>query len=126
MYAVVVGQVFMHPAAAYANARLGAIVASALARGDLREDELFGDDASVLAKLDTAELRPELEVVEDPEHPAVVARMKPRLIDPDVLGAGGTLTPCSVLDPAALDEQRRLAARAVAGIPLRSVVYRDG
>jgi HD superfamily phosphohydrolase len=129
-YAVEVNDLFMDPRELYANARLGDAIRTALDAGVLEEKDLFGEDASIIARLRDAELpitrqvlaelNQTLRVVEDPVRPTVHAHAKARLIDPLVLDGANHAVPCSLLDSSIGAAHRQIRARAERGWLLRN------
>nr|BBH91828.1 hypothetical protein KTA_00270 [Thermogemmatispora argillosa] len=130
-YVHLVTELFMHPVEMFADYQLARALRLALDGGLLREEELFLEDAELLARLRRAAhpeierclslLQPGLEVREvAADQPFdVYARVKPRMVDPLVLLEDGSLVRCSALDAELAALQRTVLHKARRGSYLR-------
>ncbi|MBX5448465.1 HD domain-containing protein [Thermogemmatispora sp.] len=130
-YVRLVTELFMHPVEMFADYQLARALRLALDEGLLREEELFLEDAELLARLRRAAhpeiarclslLQPGLEVQEvSADQPFdVYARVKPRMVDPLVLQEDGRLVRCSALDAELAALQQAVLHKARRGSYLR-------
>ncbi|GER83554.1 hypothetical protein KTAU_21910 [Thermogemmatispora aurantia] len=130
-YVRLVTELFMHPLEMFADYQLARALRLALNEGLLREEDLFTEDADLLARLRQMAhpeiarclslLRPGLEVMEVSADQLfdVYARVKPRMVDPLVLLEDGSLVRCSALDGELAALQQAVLHKAQRGSYLR-------
>jgi uncharacterized protein len=128
-YADEVLELFMNPVELYANALLANVLRAALSSGLINEDDLYARDDEMMERLRASHdaaitqrvgaLHAGMVVIEDPLRFDMHARTKPRIADPLVRMADGTLRRCSDLEPSIKEVHRKALTRASEGAFLR-------
>jgi HD superfamily phosphohydrolase len=130
-YARLVLELFLHPRELFANQQLAAALRLALSTGGVREEDLFLQDAELLARLQALHhpdidyylqyLQPALEVIEDTTGNGEKISLKARHLDPLVLLEDGRVVRCSTLDSRVDRVQATMRQKTTNGICLRVV-----
>lgn len=133
-YADVVQGLYMNPLELYANDQMAKAIRTALDHGALSEDDLFGQDDDVLAKLHAAKdpeissilegLTPDVQVVEDSCTYDLHVYSKARIVDPLVMLQPDHVVRCSEVSPAIVQVHAQVMRKANAGIFVRRVLPR--
>ncbi|GHO92961.1 hypothetical protein KSF_030090 [Reticulibacter mediterranei] len=130
-YVRLVLELFLHPRELFANQQLAAALRLALSNGDMQEEDLFLQDAELLARLQALHhhdidhylyyLQPALEVIEDTMGNGEKFALKARHLDPLVLQEDGRMVRCSELDPGIHRIQAILRQKTADGMYLKLV-----
>jgi HD superfamily phosphohydrolase len=130
-YARLVLELFLHPHELFANQQLAAALRLALSNSDVQEEDLFLQDAALLARLRGLHrpaidhylhyLQPALQVIADTTGKDEKFALKARHLDPLVIQGDGRVVRCSELDPRVHQIQAIMRQKTADGIYLKVV-----
>ncbi|NGQ96179.1 HD domain-containing protein [Brevibacillus sp. SYP-B805] len=120
---------FLHPLNVYGYDRLAEALTLALQKGVLSEQDLMGDDETVLHKMKNAgdreigrilsQIHPEVEVEENEADYDLHRKLKERVIDPAVLFPDGTRKRASVCSPFVGERTQSARQKAAKGVRVK-------